>query len=226
MQTHSCSETVFFADVAQHQMSILRDDGLHRHVRFKTPGTSSSYFDLITWPGKLCVDGDMGTYVFSRIEDMFEFFRVCDPRAGDSLSLQINPSYWGEKLDSIDKRCGFREFSMDIFRHRVKESYERWVEENSPVQGTAARDLLEEIEVELDMCSDVSDCMSMMRDFSHDLTGFTFEDIWGESCEQFSFHYVWSCYAIAWGIRLYDESKAASTKLLYEDAAAVAGLIP
>jgi hypothetical protein len=225
MQTYSCSESVFLADVAQHQMSVLRDDGLHRHVRFKTPGTSSSYFDLITWPGKLCIDGDMGTYVFSRIEDMFEFFRVCDPQSGDSLTLKINPSYWGEKLDSVDKRCGFREFSMDVFRHRVKGCYEQWMEESDTVASVDAQDLWEEIETDLSWCSDPVDCAAFLRDFSHEQTGFTFEDILGDNFEQFSFHYIWSCYAISWGIRLYDESKAASSKLLYEDAATDAGLL-
>lgn len=71
-----CTEKRFLGDVAKHQMTILRDDGVNRHVRFKQPNSSNMFFDLITWPGCLCYTGDMGTYVFRRLEDMFEFFRT------------------------------------------------------------------------------------------------------------------------------------------------------
>ena len=40
-------------------MSIERDDGLYRHLRFKSSGTNTYYFDLVTWPGYLTVTGDM-----------------------------------------------------------------------------------------------------------------------------------------------------------------------
>ena len=73
---HICPEAIFLRDVAEHEMIVVRDDGVHRHIRFKKPGTSCMHFDLITWPGYLCYTGDMGTYVFSRLTDMFEFFRT------------------------------------------------------------------------------------------------------------------------------------------------------
>src|SRR5690348_13144744 len=96
-------EQWFLKDVSTHEMIVIRDDGANRHIRFKRPGTSCMYFDLITWPGYLCYTGDMGTYVFSRLEDMFEFFRTdrdYNKRKGRELS--INPKYWGEKLQAVD----------------------------------------------------------------------------------------------------------------------------
>lgn len=106
----------FAADVAQHQMTVLRDDGLYRHLQFvrvapspKTgkPERSSFYwFELVTWPGHLAVTGDCGTYVFARIEDMFEFFR------GD----RINPGYWAEKVQG---GADLRKYSGDLFRQTV-----------------------------------------------------------------------------------------------------------
>jgi hypothetical protein len=89
----------FIKDVSQHKMQILRDDGLYRHIRFKRENTSCYYFDLITWPGALCYTGDMGTFVFSRIPDMFEFFRTDGEKGAD---LRINPGYWSEKLLAVD----------------------------------------------------------------------------------------------------------------------------
>ena len=55
-----CSRERFAKDTATHAMTILRDDGLYRHLRFKRPNTSSYYFDIITWPGYLAITGDMG----------------------------------------------------------------------------------------------------------------------------------------------------------------------
>ena len=55
----------FKRDVDRHQLQVLRDDGLYRHVRFlrtavdpetgKREKSSFYWFDLITWPGCLAV---------------------------------------------------------------------------------------------------------------------------------------------------------------------------
>lgn len=81
----------FTRDTAEHQMTVAQDNGLYRHLRFNAPGTYIYGFDLITWPGFLCICGDIQTHVFSRTADMFTFF-------GDGES--INPDYWGEKLQA------------------------------------------------------------------------------------------------------------------------------
>ena len=41
----------FAEDVAEHELTVRRDDGLYRHLRFQKPGTWIYGFDLITWPG-------------------------------------------------------------------------------------------------------------------------------------------------------------------------------
>ncbi|MGQ3384474.1 hypothetical protein [Glutamicibacter sp. TV12E] len=79
----------FNGDTENHQMSILHDEGLYRHLRFKNPENGFYWFDLITWPGYLTITGDMGTYTFLRVQDMFEFF-----------TGHINNSYWAEKLQN------------------------------------------------------------------------------------------------------------------------------
>lgn len=90
---HQPSHESFMRDVATHEMTVFRDDGLYRHIRFRRPNTMRTHFDLITYPGYLCYSGDMGTYVFSRLDDMFEFFRT---------DRDINPGYWSEKLQAVD----------------------------------------------------------------------------------------------------------------------------
>jgi len=114
----------FTRNTEHHVMEVIRDDGVNRNIRFRKPGTMINHFDLITWPGKLCCTGDMGTYVFTRLEDMFEFFRTDGGR--------INLGYWSEKLIAMD--CNGRhsgnsveEFSDERFTEVINEYRLRWV---------------------------------------------------------------------------------------------------
>ena len=56
--------------------------------------------------GSLIASGDVGTYVFSRLADMFEFFR--SPMTSDGR-LYINDSYWAE-----------------AHRHQLQQPERRW----------------------------------------------------------------------------------------------------
>lgn len=102
----------FERDTAEHEMTVLRDDGMYRHVRFARPDSSSYLYDLVTWPGYLAIVGDCEDYLFCRATDMFEWFVG---RGQDG----INPHYWSEKLcgdRGRDIACGYSE---DALRARV-----------------------------------------------------------------------------------------------------------
>src|ERR1700760_3629526 len=91
-KTEIAAREAFDREITRHEMKVVRDDGLYRHLRFKRPDTGMYYFDLITWPWHLCITGDASDgLVFSRTEDMFTFF-------GSSPDYRINPKYWAEKL--------------------------------------------------------------------------------------------------------------------------------
>ena len=122
LKTYSVDEalTSFTKGTVNHKMTILNEDGVYRHLRFKTPGTFNLYFDIITFPGNLMITGDMGTWSFSRIEDMFKFFR--------SKERHICPDYWAEKLTSVDRnsyinsiKFGHEEFSEKKLRENVND---------------------------------------------------------------------------------------------------------
>ena len=93
---YTCSRERFLKDVKTHEMHIMLDNGLYRHVRFKRPNTGTYYFDLVTWAGHLVICGDAGDFHFSREEDMFGWFNhnIYD---FDHEHI-INPQYWGQKL--------------------------------------------------------------------------------------------------------------------------------
>lgn len=194
-----CTEQRFLIDVAQHEMTIICDNGVNRHVHFKREGTRCYQFDLITWPGYLCYTGDMGTYVFTRLSDMFDFFRTgINDFMLNKDGLSINPGYWGEKLEAVDKHDGFKKFSLDLFRENVREH----------LKGEShSKQLWEEIESSL---LDVyfgngHEAYQAVYEFNYE--GFQFSDFEYTS-EEYSFRFIWCCYALAWGIQKYDEKKA------------------
>lgn len=55
----------FAKDVEAHEVQVLMDSGVYRHLRVRRSGTYCMGFDIVTYPGYLCYSGDMGTYVFS-----------------------------------------------------------------------------------------------------------------------------------------------------------------
>lgn len=207
--SHSCTEDRFLNDTKDHTMNIIMDNGLHRHISFTYEGSSVYRFDLITWPGHLCICGDCGTYVFSRIADMFAFFRMRynDFNKNIDGSLSINPSYWGEKLESVAKNGGYKEFDPDKFKDRVKMFYAHHTEcdEQNIDEST---ELWSEIKDRVLSKADDGEHVAYQAayDFEHD--GFHFQDFFdGGGTEKFTFRYIWCLYAIAWGIWQYDKHK-------------------
>lgn len=114
----------FSRETAGHEMTILHDDGLYRHLRFMNSKDSAYWFDLITVPGSLIFRGDGESFVFARLKDMFGFFRS-NP---DRLTHRINPGYWSEKLTS--DRGSVNVYSQDVLAEVVaghlEEAEEEW----------------------------------------------------------------------------------------------------
>jgi len=204
--TQHCTEERFLDDIKNHQLTVIRNDQTNRHLKFKKPGTICYGFDIITWPGHLCITGDMGTYVFQRVHDMFEFFRTDKPYADahPEKSLFINAGYWGEKLLSIDKHGGYREFDEEDFAERVTQHFNEWKESASPTTEQT-KELWQEITDEVLSAIDRSGeaaCLSV-DNFYHE--EFSFTDFFdGGRPECHTFHYLWCLYAIAWAIIQYD----------------------
>ena len=114
----------FLADVKGHDLTVIKDEGVYRHLRFRNPATSNMFFDLVTWPGFLAYSGDMGCYVFARLTDIFEFFR------GPVGKFRIDFNYWAQKIEAADKNDGFKKFSEEKFTRKVMEYLVGWIREN------------------------------------------------------------------------------------------------
>jgi len=189
------SKETFLKDVSEHILKLIKDDGLYRHMEFSNKGSFNQKFFLVTWPGYLAYTGDMGDYLFSRTEDMFGFFR--------NDRLEINTGYWAEKVRAASVYGnGIREFSVDSFRENVLEDVRSRLDLDE--DGVIPEDMMDEIG-ELLRAEDEYECVTAMRDFSSDKIGFP--DFWEHSCQVKTYHYIWCCYAIVWGIQKYDEYK-------------------
>jgi len=206
MKEFACTEDRFLKDVERHAMTVIRDDGVNRHIRFKRPNEGAYWFDLITWPGALCIDGDMGTCVFRRLEDMFQFFRTDRDWLRECGTLAINPGYWGEKLQAVARNGGYRQFSKELVCESVKSRFDDWVESKEPTDDKKAA-LWQAIEDDVLYYSDDEphEFMRAIQDFKHE--DFEFTEFWETRTDEYTFHFIWCCYAIAWGVNTYDESK-------------------
>lgn len=190
------------SDTKDHELTIMHDDGLYRHLRIARPGSSMQYFDLITWPGRLSIVGDIGTgWVFSRAEDMFEFFR--------SPSGQINPGYWSEKV--ITGRAEMESFSEEKFRAWLGEEVDQREESWPGLREAVAEQIFDGNDEGSYMFEqEAFDALGAFhfgitendetRWFEFDLADARFRD-WDWS-------FLWCCHAIVDGIARYDEVKA------------------
>lgn len=181
----------FLADVSNHKMAVKLDNGLYRHLLLRQPGNSNMWFEIVTWPGSLTIGGDMGSWSFSRIEDMFEFFR--------SGKLKINASYWCEKIDSESRFGGPAEkFDPEVFRGRVIESLDGY-----GLDDDRKAEIIEALKGEV--FSGDQDESYLRRDVAHFKHGdFEFSDIWEISAKAYTYHFLWCLYAIVWAIQQYD----------------------
>jgi hypothetical protein len=196
----------FTADVEDHVMTIALDQDLYRHLKFRDPSTSMGWFDVITWPGKLTINGDMGTYTFGRLPDMFEFF-------GGRAAGYVNEGYWAEKLVAIDNHSPAKEFDEDLFRQHVIEDFWQQREYYDPIEArqiwAAIRDQIFD-----DYASRYTahQCHDLLNNFVSPVAGFGYSGSWDwGDFDDYGVHFVWCLHAITHAIRTYREAKAAAT---------------
>lgn len=184
----------FRADTADHVMEVALDQGLYRHLRFRKPGTGFNWFELITTPGQLTFRGDMGTYVFTRNEDMFAFFEGSGGRT--------NASYWAEKVQAQDIHSPVREYSKDLFVERVLQDF--WSgRENLEDAAAVWKEIRDELLDDYGPAGDESLAITTAMEFRYG--GFEFYDVAEWRLKQYGFHYLYSLHAIVDGIRRYRE---------------------
>ena len=234
-------EKEFFEHVKNHKIVVSLDNGVHRHITLKQPGTVNRQFHLVTFPGYLCYTGDMGSFVFTRLEDMFEFFREKPSRTLEELGLKLytNHSYWSEKLIASDCRGRFEgkstEFNAERFKEVIIEDYlRRWIRasrESESLTKDERRELWEAVHDEIiEQCDSYGENIqtkayefnwSPSRGYGEKAPSFHFDDLFEHNFQQYTHSFRWACLAIAWGILQYDalkdeQKKAADKKTAFD----------
>lgn len=183
----------FVRDTAEHVMKVLLDDGLHRHLKFGKPGTGMYWFEVVTWPGALVIRGDMGTFVFSRLTDMFEFFR----------GERVNPQYWAEKEISGAETQRFDvDYAARYVREHVADLGDQYEPEDVALIEAAVTALIQDWDF-----SHSDGVHMLLRDFRVELTDgsdFRFYDTWEWSLTDWTVQFLWCLHAIVSAIKQYD----------------------
>lgn len=202
-------ETRFRDDIKDHQMHVLMDNGLHRHLKFQREDSSCYHFNITTWPGHLAISGDMGTWVFARLPDMFDFFlERPDPKNTDGLT--INTGYWAEKLQAYDRQGDWKVFSNAELESVMRQQLRNWVQDYDVPKGVAEL-AWERIEEDILIADNDIEAHEMARDFifSRKVGGtqyqLDFADSWELCFLAPRHHYIWCCYAIVYAIRCYNQ---------------------
>jgi hypothetical protein len=203
----------FARDTARHEVTVLRDDGLYRHLRCQAPDTWMYGFEIVTWPGYLFIGGDIEDFVFARTADMFDFFEK-----GSADSEGINPHYWAQKLQGADARSsGGRKYTVEAFQFRILEwargALQAWDEEAAEADrewddehfAVYPHLLIGALEREVFPLHpyDEREAHAALDDWQ-----WLFGETWEWDLREFDPWFLWACHAIVWAIERYRDLSA------------------
>jgi len=194
MSNYECTEESFLDDIKNHEMKIIHDEGVYRHIRFKDPEDSCYWFDITTFPGHLTISGDMGCYVFSRTQDMFNFFGLSkdDFNYKKDATLQINVGYWHEKLQAVSTTDSLKSYDEDYAKQIIREYFEDHPE-------IAERFI--ESEIDMGEVWSTESFYAACQRFDEDGHQIDCCDL--REPEIYNYRSIWVLYAIAWAIKKY-----------------------
>ncbi|WP_325086410.1 hypothetical protein [Acinetobacter johnsonii] len=197
----------FLKDVAHHQLTVNLDQGLFRDLTIQRPGCCEMHYHITTRPGYLMFTGDMGSFVFTRLADMFGFFR-------DKDGYDINPGYWEEKLEAVDSRGGAKGFSSDLAKEILIEHLQDHLEGLDSGRYDKDQSDTEEAKEAVEHLiglaeDDKHDFYETLRNWDADDAGGLDMDCWWEwDFSDHTYRYIWACFAIVHAIKLYDAHKS------------------
>ncbi|MGW1015642.1 hypothetical protein [Streptomyces niveus] len=186
---------------ASHEMTVLHEDGLYRHLRFEGAADSPfgrSPFELITWPYNLVVKAGW-TFHFDidATPDMLDLFRKT------AFSGEINPGYWSEKVRA--GRDEIEGFDPDLFERQVKQHVVEAIRNGDAPRGIGA-EVIREI-FEWGDNSHEAGARSALNSFKYE--GWSFGETWEWDFSAYTPGFLHSCHAIRHGVDLYDAARKA-----------------
>lgn len=197
MSEHPEIAARFARETDGHEMTVLHEDGLYRHLVFADPVPNFNRFDLITWPHGLLIRADGPTFAFALwpTEDLFDMFR-------GSSAGGINPGHWQEKVTAGQVSS----WSEEMFRTWLLGEAAGYEANYPGLVEAVGKQVLYSDEHSTEYRETAQFALSQFR---HGEFRLGFPDRWEESFEDYSWEFLWACHAIRWGIAQYDAAKAA-----------------
>lgn len=197
----------FKRETAGHEMTIVCDDGLYRHLRFVTPKSDLYWYEIVTTPRQLVFSGDGDSFVFRLAPDMFEMFR----RSAESGS--INATYWAEKC----KTGNARSYSRERFEEYV---WKQVTDREQYYRGDLRADVQHRIfDSEIFNVDYEADALMAVLGYQYHLTkgpddrgnwdAFRFRRVHEWELKDFDWWFLFACYAISDAIVKYDAARKA-----------------
>lgn len=178
----------FRRNTADHKMTILHDQGIHRHLYFHKPGDGSNWsWHIVTWPGSLAIRGDIGrSAIFTREPDMLLDFFHGNPE-------RISFNYWAEKTGQY---YDFREYSPAVFLREVREQLAILKKYGSDLNHEEILESAKEV-------ADIEDLARVWLRDSPDAAYFDTDMYWETRFDLWDEQFLFSCFAIAHAVRAY-----------------------
>lgn len=183
----------FQTNSAGHELTVLHEQGLYRHIRMARPSSRAESWDIVTWPGHLATSGDIADgLTFSRDPDMIEFFapEAIDHNYFSDGAPSIDFRYWAQKLQG-DQRQGILAYKHENFIRFVTETLTERLEDGDTPDLTK-EDVDRLISEVNDLARDEADARDWLDE--HDDQ---FPDSWENSFKDYSVHFQMACYAIS-----------------------------
>lgn len=196
---HTAITERFARETAGHQLTVLHDDGLYRHLKFANPQYGGLYrYDLITWPNGLTIRGDGPNFVFAihPLADLFDMFRA-------SSHHGINPGYWQEKVVAGPVKA----WSEELFRAWLAAQAASAEPEHPGIVDAVNAEILHGDEFSIEQEDDARYALTY---FTHGAHQINYPAKWQEDFDDWSWEYLWACHAIVSGIGRYDAQRAAA----------------
>lgn len=205
----------FNKDIENHKVNIIKDDGLHRHL-YCSSGSLTQHFNVVTFPGYLVYTGDMGTFVFQRVADMFQLFRGATDVGYVASKIEAGKSK--EFCDDLAKKEIAEYLDNTLTEECLELDWERWSEARRNEFGEPMP-LDEYVEIiTQEVTEEVLEGDLSEHYWYHTLNNFmsdTDPDIelfvdWPEGGigERLSYRLNWAVAAIKWAINEYDKETA------------------
>jgi hypothetical protein len=181
----------------KHELKIVHEDGLYRHLRIAAPGSYHYGYDLITWPWHLSIQGDLSSgLTFSRLEDMLQFFRR---PAGPWIDF----GYWAQKITASDF-TKVRSYSRARLDKRLEQAFDYAEEEADGASNTNVREAWESHAPGYDLDNEY-EAREAVSTFPDTYPGFG--DSWEWDLTDWDYGYLVVCHAIHRGVELYDQAQ-------------------